>query len=526
MADSVLSLLNWRTLLQGSVLAILGRIIVKTIYNIYFHPLAAFPGPISRKATRIPWTLSMLNNKSVYDITDLHRKYGPVVRIAPEELSIQDLHGWRDIMGGGNNDIPKWGGMYGVPTFLPPHLQNTTNKEHHRILRKALAPGFSESSLRAQEPLLQKYITALITRLRADARAAAASSGDGGGGGDLVCDLEVWYRSIVFDIICDLALGESLDCINGDGTLHPWIRGIEGAGNSMRALVAVNMYPAIAATIDFLLGTTARKASRLHANHIKPAVQRRLKAGGDARPDLLNPLILLQEKEKKIQAETPSVTRIDEESALDELVVNAQVIIGAGSETTATTLTAATSLLLDNPAALARLQREVRELFATEQDITADAVTKNAAYLNACIDETMRLFPVTGAPSMRKTDRVTTIGSTVVPKDTIVGIWTWTLFRSPDFWTDGDDFHPERWLGEDARYASDHREVFKPYFTGSRDCIGQNLAALELRLILARMIYNFDFAYTDEASREWTKNQTHAFIVWTKTPLNVRLTPR
>lgn len=40
------------------------------------------------------------------------------------------------------------------------------------------------------------------------------------------------------------------------------------------------------------------------------------------------------------------------------------------------------------------------------------------------------------------------------------------------------------------------------------------------------MIYNFDIAYADESSREWTRKQTHAFIVWAKTPLNVRLTPR
>lgn len=328
--------------------------------------------------------------------------------------------------------------MYGVPTFLPPHVQNTRSKEHHRILRRALAPGFSESSLRAQEPLLQEYITALITRLRADANSSSSSSSSGTAAaaaaaspssGTLVCDLEKWYRSVVFDIICDLALGESLHCIDGDGTLHPWIRGIEGAGNSMRALVAINMYPTIATAVDFCLGTTARRLSRLHANHIKPAVERRLRRGGDARPDLLNPLIVLQEKEKekesksKTQDEGPSASKIkvddeEDEAALDELVVNAQVIIGAGSETTATTLAAVTSLLLDHPAALSRLQTEICNMFPTEHDITADAVSRSAMpFLNACIDEAMRLFPMTGAPSMRKTDRVTRIGSTVVPKD-------------------------------------------------------------------------------------------------------------
>ncbi|KAH7025121.1 isotrichodermin C-15 hydroxylase [Microdochium trichocladiopsis] len=518
-----------RSLVQSFLSAIVGLVLVKVIYNIFFHPLASFPGPLLRKATRIPWTVSLLRNRSIYDIDELHRKYGPVVRTAPNELSFLDANVWRDIMGGGNSDIPKWSGMYGVPRFLPPHIQNTTSKEHHRILRKALSPGFSDASLRAQEPMIQNHITALISRLRSGANydegtAPPASSSSTQG---TVYNLEMWYRYVVFDVICDLALGESLDCINSV-TIHPWIKAMESAGGSFIALIAINMYPTLAAIVDWLIGSSAQQMAKLMNNHIKPAVNRRL-AQGDSRPDLVSPLIRLQNKAREAQSKddaSRSGSSYNEEAALEELMANSQVIIGAGAETTATTLAAVTSLLLDNPSMLERVQKEVRGAFSTDGDITSEVVSKNLPYLCACLDETMRIFPTTGAASLRMTDRVMNICGTVVPQDTVVGAWTWSLYRSKQFWTDAEEFHPERWLNEDPRYEGDSRELFKPFFTGSRDCIGQNLAIMELRLILARMIYNFDMEFADADSREWSKKQSHGFFVWMKTPLNVRLTPR
>ncbi|KXJ89102.1 cytochrome P450 [Microdochium bolleyi] len=514
-------LASWRSTVQILLSAISGTIIVKVIYNIYFHPLASFPGPLARKATRLPWTISMMRGQCPYAVEELHQKYGPVVRIAPGELSFQDARVWHDIMGGGNSDIPKWEGMYGVPKFIPPHIQNTINKDHHRMLRKALSPGFSESSLRAQEPLLQQYITTLINRLSEEDAPDNATSGQKRG---RVVNLEMWYRFLVLDIICDLALGESLGCLTSD-TVHPWISTLQSAGGAMKALVAINMYPTLAATLNWLIGDQAKTTAAEYAELLRPAIERRLEQG-DARQDLVNPLIKLQNKAKTERLKDPSATAIDDKAALDDMLTNAQTIIGAGGDTTATTLAAVTSLLIDNPPALERVQKEVRGSFATEADITATDVSRKLPYMRACIDEALRLFPTTGAPSMRKTDQVTNICGTAVPKDTIVGIWTWGLFRTPKFWTAPEEFHPERWLGEEARFKDDPLELCKPFFTGSRDCIGQNLAVLELRLVLARMIYNFDFEYADEDSREWTKKQVHAFIVWNKSPLNVRLLPR
>ncbi|RYP54707.1 hypothetical protein DL768_000531 [Monosporascus sp. mg162] len=419
--------------IKGVAVVLLGGILLYAAYNIFYnlvlHPLAAFQGPLLWRASRIPWTLSLLRGKLVLDSPKMHKEYGPVVRVAPNELAR---------------------GMYGVPAFLPPHLQNTTNKEHHRALRKALAPGFSDASLRVQESVMAEYIHLLIRRLKEKSKNGALN-------------LELWYRYVIFDIICELAVGESFRCLESDD-VHPWIQAIVDGGKAVSFLTAINMYGPLATAINAM------------------------------------------------------------ECNMDELLSNATVIVGAGAETSAGTLTAVTSLLIDSPEKLEKLTEEVRSAFQSESQITAQAVSR-LPYLVACLDESLRLFPQSGSPSLRVADRDTVIGGVPVPKNTIVGIWTYAMYRDPTLWTDPNEFHPERFLG-DPKYSNDVREAFKPFFTGSRDCIGQNLALLEMRLILAHMVFNFDMSRTDDPNSEnWVSKQKNAYIVWEKTPLPVQLTP-
>ncbi|KAI0114331.1 isotrichodermin C-15 hydroxylase [Nemania sp. FL0031] len=465
----------------------------RAIYNLFFHPLASFPGPLLRRMSRAPWALAVVRGTAIFDAADLHKKYGPVVRLAPNELAFCDPRAWRDMMGGGTADIPKWVGMYGVPAFLAPHIQNTTSKEHHRALRKALSPGFSDTSLRAQELILVKYIDLLIQQLRSKSQHGPVN-------------VERWYGYVVFDIICDLAFGNSFQCLEGD-ELHPWIVAMIEGGKPMGFLTALNMYPALAAIVNPLLSVVAKGHLRLHNEMVKPVVEKRIRIGD--RSDLINPLIKLHGGQS---------------SNLDELISNATVIIGAGAETSASVLTAVTSLLIDHPDKLNKLAVEVRSTFTSQSQITAEAVSR-LPYLVACIDEALRLFPQTGAPSLRLTDKRTTIVGIPVPENTVVGIWPWALYRTPALWTDPEEFHPERFLNE-PRYANDAREGFKPFFTGSRDCIGQNLALIEMRLVLAYMVLNFDMQRTADAdSKDWVHKQKNLFIVWDKAPLPVQLTP-
>lgn len=71
----------------------------KVVYNIFFHPLRSFPGPITHAASRIPYCIYLCTGRHPFHVHSLHARYGPVVRIAPDELAISGAGtAWKDIM--------------------------------------------------------------------------------------------------------------------------------------------------------------------------------------------------------------------------------------------------------------------------------------------------------------------------------------------------------------------------------------------------------------------------------------------
>ncbi|KAL2283049.1 hypothetical protein FJTKL_10163 [Diaporthe vaccinii] len=206
-----------------------------------------------------------------------------------------------------------------------------------------------------------------------------------------------------------------------------------------------------------------------------------------------------------------------------EMVSNAFLLMLGGSETSSTALSAATYFLTSHPEALSKLTHEVLSTFQTEEEINVNTV-QNLPYMLAVLDETLRLNP----PLPHTTPRVVHKGGDTfcgyfLPEGTVVGIPQWAMYHSSQNFNIPDSFIPERWLG-DPRFASDQREGRKPFGFGPRNCIGMNLAYTEMRIILARIIWNFEMRLADE-SRKWTESQ-EAWVVWEKPALGVYLTPR
>jgi len=109
-----------------------------------------------------------------------------------------------------------------------------------------------------------------------------------------------------------------------------------------------------------------------------------------------------------------------------------------------------------------------------------------------------------------------------------VGIPQLATYHSERNFYQAKEFHPERWLPEiwndpSSPFFNDKREARKPFSIGPRDCIGKNLAYHEMRLILARLLWNFDLEL-DEKSGSWHEQKVKA--LWGKRPLMVHLKRR
>lgn len=342
--------------------------ITTIIYNLYFHPLRNYPGPRFHAATSMAWGISNFRGTLAKDVYALHEAYGPVFRIRPNEIAFAEGDAWQDIYGHkvlgkkaglapGLKELPKHNTFYKAYPGQPESIV-TADYSNHARWRKILSPGFSDKSLKAQEPLVMKYIDLLMVRLR-------ERSGE-------ALDIMNWYNFTTFDVIGDLAFGESFGCLE-NARYDPFVSLIIGAVKNNSVLVLLR-YMGLKYLSLIALFSLLRGALDL-VNYSTKTLKKRI-AGGP-RPDLIQPLI--EDKEEGGQS-------------LGTLSFMAQVLLIAGSETTAAALSGVTWLLLSNPEKLAKLKEEVRGAFHDESEIDFASVQK-LEYMIACLNEGLRMYP-------------------------------------------------------------------------------------------------------------------------------------
>jgi cytochrome P450 len=234
--------------------------------------------------SRLPFCYRLLKGTLARDMRLLYEKYGDVVRIAPDELAMANPAAWNDIMGHrtSGDEMAKSEHLYRPIKAVPTNISNADRDEHAR-LRRQLSHGFSDKSMRAQEPLIQQYIDLLIRRLREHARAGAAA-----------LDIADWYCYITFDIIGHLAFGEPFGCLERS-RLHSWISMHFAALQHSVALQASSYYPALQVLLMALIPRSLRKKRRAQRAIVRAKVARRMRSVQE-RPDFLEGL--LQKKEE------------------------------------------------------------------------------------------------------------------------------------------------------------------------------------------------------------------------------------
>lgn len=199
---------------------------------------------------------------------------------------------------------------------------------------------------------------------------------------------------------------------------------------------------------------------------------------------------------------------------------NAIVLIVAGSETTATALIGTTWYLLKNPSCFAKLTEEIRSTFSSLGDITGDA-TANCQYLHAVVEEGLRVFPPVAAGLPRDCPGAAIDGE-YIPAGVTVSCENYALARDPRYWEDPDSFRPERWIGDGLK---DDKRAFQPFSTGPRACLGVNLAYLEMRVTLAKILFVYDMELVSTEIEDWN-HTCKAFGLWQKADLLVKFHPR
>nr|AZR39478.1 cytochrome P450 [Agasicles hygrophila] len=131
---------------------------------------------------------------------------------------------------------------------------------------------------------------------------------------------------------------------------------------------------------------------------------------------------------------------------------------------------------------------EIRRLVGEEKkEITLDDTYK-LEYLDMCIKDVMRLFPI--APYIiRKAGEDYQIDQYKVPAGAGIIVPIFHLHRDSDFWENPEHFHPDHFLPEAVKKR--HPYTYLPFSTGPRGCIGKLLANVQIKLFIARFLQEF-----------------------------------
>ena len=356
------------------------------------------------------------------------------------------------------------------------------NRADHGRQRRAFSHSFSNTTLKEQEPLIRLHIHKLVDRL--------AELGEAG----KPANIKDWYIFSTLDIIGDLYFGSPFGCLDlGTGT--EWSRGLMAAqrcGLYEQATRRVGGHDTWLQRklVEYVVPATSKQGKLTHYLNSKDKTMERLQDEQSEHRDFIYYILRNNEAKKLL---TPT-----------EIILNSSVFIGAASDTTATTLTALTYLILTHPEAYNTLVAEIREQCATVEDINF-ANIKDLEYLGAVINESLRMFsPVT--PGFLRTvppnGQGAMIDNNYVAPGVTVSVHQWAASHSNVNWTRPGEFLPERWLRPDD-FPHDKRHAMQPFSMGPRGCIGKNLANMELRLFVAQLLWTFDMELEGGKQGAW-----------------------
>ena len=177
----------------------------------------------------------------------------------------------------------------------------------------------------------------------------------------------------------------------------------------------------------------------------------------------------------------------------------------AGTDTSFTVLEYAMVQLMRNPRLMNKLQAEVRNAIAKGKEMVTEDELDSLAYLKAVIKETLRLHmpaPLL-VPHFSMAD--CNIEGYTIPSGTRAIVNSWALARDPSYWEKAEEFKPERFMEGGSATAIDNKGndfQYLPFGAGRRMCPGANFAIANTEIMLANLVYHFNWELPMELAKK------------------------
>ncbi|KAJ5805373.1 hypothetical protein N7474_011260 [Penicillium riverlandense] len=350
--------------------------------------------------------------------------------------------------------------------------------ETWKAWRGIFNPAFSVKNILSLIPAFLEEIDVFVDQLN-----GAAECGE-------IFRLEDKAINCTIDIIGRAVLDIRLHCQTSKNELHETLK------RQIALLWASNAPDQLAMALNPLRPFRMWNNNRIIKNYLRPHIERGIHDHMNGKATRHKTINSLATKTYFSEPDSSSETNAADahEHFMDILIAQIKIFLFAGHDTTATALSYCYYFLNKSPSALATLRAEHDAVLGPDTSRARVQIAANPALLNqlpytsGVIKETLRLFPPVGTIRKGLPDFYLThpeTGKQYPTKGFMLFGLSFGVQRAEEFWPRATEFLPERWLAKEGEPLHVRKNAWRPFEQGLRNCIGQELAQIELRAILA-----------------------------------------
>ncbi|MCJ1451061.1 hypothetical protein MMC28_001395 [Mycoblastus sanguinarius] len=422
-------------------------VLALSVHRLYLSPLAKFPGP--KLAAWTKWYEFyyeiVLKGQFTFHIQSLHKQYGPIIRINPHELHVEDPDYWEELYArSANRDkYEVMSGQFDNPTSV----FATSDHDLHRIRRAALNPMFSHKQIHER---ISAFAGDIITQF-AFAKCYNHLESQG--------FEETFHESF-------MAAGTLAPL-----TVHfPWIKPVM---KSMPEWFVFKVQPLMVPLFQMqrdIRNVTRDIVEGKNQNH----------------KDLNHPTVFRHLLDSDLPPQEKSLNRLHDE---------ATVLVAGGFATTAWALSVGSFYIINSPSVFQMLPAELVNVIPDPTISVSLQDLERLPYLNACTREALRMSYGLSSRNPRISPREPMkYRDWTIPSGTPVSMTSVDVHHDETIFPDSHSFKPERWLNNPRTSNGSALDRYLVSFgKGGRSCLGNNLALAELHLALATVFRRFSF---------------------------------
>ncbi|KAI0902791.1 cytochrome P450 oxidoreductase [Ustulina deusta] len=463
--------------------------------------LAVIPGPIIASFSNL-WKIAAIYYEDMpgWNIT-AHKKYGPVVRIGLNHISFASPEAFQAIYN--SRDLFSKSDFYevGAPIYRDEPLENLfslRDVSRHAMLRRNIGGLYTKASVAGFETKINDCVTLFMTQLADRTKA-----------GSTKMDMSLWLHLLAFDCLGEINVSKNLGLLESGQDVNGFI---EASDKIFYIVGLFTQAPVLQRLLSYL-------RSRVQAEESEPILKYTL-SEVRSRTELLPPQTDMLGKLLDVHYKHPDKVSIRDVTAA--IFIN----LTAGHDVLAITLRAIWYYLCCNKRVLGKLRDEIQlvsDNFPPSSVASFSEISK-LPYLNAVIQETLRIHPNTGTVLERKAPPGgVTIDGYYIPGGVIVGVNAWVLHRDGIFGQDPDKFRPERWLEASKAERARMNQCLFSFGAGTHTCIGKNIAMMIISKVVVEFCRHFDATLASPPPKHkwkihgsWVTKQTDMDMIITK----------